>query len=207
MPTRRQYLSLTTATITAGLAGCAGRTGTTPAATTSPDTRDSTTSTATATAAATSTEDSTTTAAPATVRASLGDVVRGEQFELEVATVQRGVTLDGYEAAPDADIVAVSLTVRSTSQADGAASPLRAVVLRDDSTFIYDSVADKTANPVTIDESIPSGETAHLTIPFEVRTAARGLELLCDVTDEAFGATAMVVFDLGTAAARSSDST
>lgn len=202
MPNRRQYLSFTAAAITAGLAGCAGRTGTAPESTTRADTHDTATPTAT-TATADTTEDPSTTAAPAIARASIGETVGDDQFELTVEDVHRGVDLDGYEAAADAEFVAVSLAVRNTAQADAAANPLQGVLLRDDASLIYNPVADGTASSAFIDGSIPPGEVDHATIPFEVRTTASGLELLCDVADDSFDATSMVVFDLGSEATRS----
>jgi hypothetical protein len=204
-PCRRHYLSLAATVVTAGLAGCAGTSDTPATSPTSSGTDDTTPPPATA-----STIDATTTGAPPTTeepaiaRAGIDDAVEGEQVRLVVEGVERGVDLDAsHQPAANAEFVVVSLAVENTSPGDAVSTPLRAILLRDEDYVVYERLDDGLAEAAFTDGTIAPGAIERGPIAFEVRTAASGLELLCDVAAASFGGTAMIVFDLASTAANS----
>lgn len=201
MPTRRQYLSFTATAITASLAGCAGTSDSPGTGTPADGANDAGSSSATAAQTDDPTTEAGATTAPDPMTAAIGELVEGDRLNLVVEAFQRGVDLgEYYDAESGNEFAVVSLALQNTSTEYVTVSDLLQTRLQDDAYAVYEQTFAGTDAATVTDGQVAPGEVERGGIPFEIPTAASGLDFLFDVDGDIFGGINMVIIDLQAAA-------
>lgn len=203
MPNRRHYLSLTAAAVTAGLAGCAGRSKSPKAPTTEEATDSGTPTEPTSQSDETTTEAQTTTATPESVRAAIGDPVEGDRLTLIVQGFQRGIDLGEYSASDGNELAVVSVALQNTSSEYVTIDDHPQTRLRDVNNYVYAPKQASTDATTTITGQFPPDEVGRVDLPFEIPKDADGLEFLFNTNGDMFGNIKLIIIDIQSTASSS----